>query len=227
MLLPSLNSYFLGAYQFDTGDTLATRTATISPTDATGQNVAIKAGYAEYGTEDKDNNHFWLRAGRQTRSDGGAMFAYFDGATVGYRNDDVSASAFAGQRVALYIDTPTGVTFGGTASLDLKKWKNIPVKLGLDYEALTIATGTVDVPTIDTTVARHRRDVPAPAARGERQHRSRQERAPRPQAAARRWRRDRGRPARRRRRGRRAVGRDRLPVRPRERDLRDPRRTTS
>lgn len=152
VLLPSLNAYFLASYQYDTSNALASRTATISPTDATGQNLAIKFGYAEYGTEDKDDNHFWLRAGRQTRQDGGAMFAYFDGATVGYRNSDFSISAFGGERVALYIDTPTGTTYGATASLDLKKSKNIPVKLGIDYEALTIATGTVDVPTIDTSV---------------------------------------------------------------------------
>ena len=138
VLLPSLNGYFLASYQFDTSDTLATRTATIVPGDATGERVAIKAGYAEYGTEDKNGNKFWLRAGRQTRQDGGAMFAYFDGATIGYRDSGFAVSAFGGERVALYINIPTGTTFGGTFALDFKKLKNVPLKIGIDYQGLSI-----------------------------------------------------------------------------------------
>ena len=49
-----------------------------------GLGPVIKAGYAEYGRDDvhKDRK-LWLRGGRQFRLDGGAMFAYFDGVTVG------------------------------------------------------------------------------------------------------------------------------------------------
>ena len=138
VLLPSLNSYFLASYNFDASDALASRAATIAPSDATGQQVAIKAGYAEYGTEDKQGGHVWVRAGRQYRQDGGSMFAYFDGATLGYRDAGYAFSAFGGQRVALYIDTPNGTTFGGTAMLDFKKMKNLPFKVGLDYQGLSV-----------------------------------------------------------------------------------------
>ena len=139
ILLPSLGGYFLASYQFDASNALATRTALVVPGDATDQRIAVKAGYAEYQTDDeKDASHLWLRAGRQFRLDGGAMFAYFDGAAAGYRKDGISVSGFGGQRVALYIDTPHGVTFGGTAAFDLKKLRDWPVKVGLDYMALSI-----------------------------------------------------------------------------------------
>ena len=163
--LRSLGGYFLAGYQFDTQDTLVTRTGYYTPYDATGQQIAIKAGYAEYQSDDKDGNHAWVRAGRQFRLDGGAMFAYFDGATVGYRTDNgVSVSAFGGERVSLYIDTVSsasstvtqncvtngiaqpgtsctqnaGLEFGATASIDLKKSKGIPLKIGVDFLGLSI-----------------------------------------------------------------------------------------
>jgi hypothetical protein len=138
ILLPSLGGYFLSSYQFDAGGALASRTARVVPGDATDQRIAVKAGYAEYQTDDKDGSHLWLRAGRQFRLDGGAMFAYFDGGAVGYRSHGLDVSGFGGERVALYIDTPRGVTFGGTAAVDLKKLRDWPVKVGLDYMALSI-----------------------------------------------------------------------------------------
>src|SRR5262249_42887957 len=141
---------------FDANDVLASRTAYYTPYDATGTQIAIKAGYAEYQTDDKDDHHLWLRAGRQFRLDAGAMFAYYDGVTVGYRTDSgYSVSAFGGQRVSLYVDTVSsasgialnqecltngvpqagtncvrdaGLLFGATAGVDLKKSKGIPLK---------------------------------------------------------------------------------------------------
>jgi len=141
LFLPSLGAYLLSSFQFDASDTLATRSALVVPGDAAEQRIAIKAGYAEWGRDaraDAEGQHLWLRAGRQFRLDGGGMFAYFDGATVGYREQTWDASVFAGQRVALYVDTPAGITFGATGSLDLKKQKDLPFKLGLDYLGLAI-----------------------------------------------------------------------------------------
>ena len=146
LVLPSLAGYFLTSFQADASDSLATRTAIIDPSDQ-GQHVAIKAGYAEYGRDSKADNadqHFWARAGRQFRLDGGAMFAYFDGVTVGYRMKGIELSAFAGQRVALYVDTPTGLTFGTTAAVDLKQTNDIPVRLAADFLGLAINDGIVD-----------------------------------------------------------------------------------
>jgi hypothetical protein len=140
IVLPSLAGYFLTSFQADASDSLATRTAVIDPSDQ-GQHLAIKAGYAEYGRDSKADNadqHFWARAGRQFRLDGGAMFAYFDGVTVGYRMKGIELSAFAGQRVVLYIDTPNGLTFGTTAAVDLKQTNDIPVRLAADFLGLRI-----------------------------------------------------------------------------------------
>lgn len=140
LILPSLGGYFLSSFQFDVSDSLATRTATVSPFDASDLALAIKAGYAEYGRDDRkpDASGPWIRAGRQSRMDGGALFAYFDGATIGYRTKALSISAFAGQRVALYVETERGIEYGATASLDLKAMKSAPVKIALDYMGLAI-----------------------------------------------------------------------------------------
>jgi hypothetical protein len=140
LIVPSLGAYFLSSFQFDVSDSLATRTATVSPFDASDLALAIKAGYAEYGRDDRkpDASGPWIRAGRQARMDGGALFAYFDGATVGYRTKALSLSAFAGQRVALYVETERGIEYGATATLDLKAMKTAPVKIALDYMGLAI-----------------------------------------------------------------------------------------
>ena len=140
LVLPSLGGYLLSSFQFDAGSTIASTTSLPVPGDATGQRIAIKAGYAEYGTEDKDPNaHVWLRAGRQYRLDAGAMFAYYDGATIGWKDKDWNASAFAGQRVALYVDTPAGTEYGATAMLDLQGLTGRPMQLKADVMALSIA----------------------------------------------------------------------------------------
>ncbi|HEU4734477.1 MAG TPA: hypothetical protein VFT22_41590 [Kofleriaceae bacterium] len=138
IVLPSLGGYFLSSFQFDASDSPATRTAVIAPGDATDQRIAIKAGYVEWGNDDRHPQSLWLRGGRQFRLDGGALFAYFDGVTVGYRTPGVSASAFAGQRVVLYVDSEAGVTFGGTAAVDLQALRGVPVRLALDYMGLAI-----------------------------------------------------------------------------------------
>jgi hypothetical protein len=147
LVLPSLGGYLLSSFQFDASDALATRSALVAPGDATGQRIAIKAGYAEWGNDDKHPQSLWLRAGRQFRLDGGAMFAYFDGVTVGYRTPAANVSAFAGQRVVLYVNSEPGVTFGATAAVDLQVLRGLPVKLALDYMGLAIqqpvaSTGT-------------------------------------------------------------------------------------
>ena len=139
ILLPSLGAYFLSSFQFDTSGALPTRTALVVPGDATDQRIAIKAGYAEYGTEDRPGSHLWLRAGRQYRLDAGAMFAYYDGATIGWKAAAWNVSAFAGQRVALYVDTPAGLELGGTAALDLERAAHVPVQLAADVQAMNVA----------------------------------------------------------------------------------------
>ncbi len=151
LFLPSLGAYLLSSFQFDAGDTVATRSALVVPGDASDQRIAIKAGYAEWGRDaraDAEGKHLWLRAGRQFRLDGGGMFAYFDGATIGYREHAWDASVFAGERVALYVDTTRGFTFGATGSVDLKKLKDIPLKLGVDYLGLAINQLGGDVESI-------------------------------------------------------------------------------
>ena len=171
LFLPSLGAYLLSSFQFDAGDTLATRSALVVPGDAADQRIAIKAGYAEWGRDaraEAEGQHLWLRAGRQFRLDGGGMFAYFDGATVGYRQPAWDASVFAGQRVALYVDTPTGFTFGATGSLDLKKLKDLPLVLGLDYLGLAIDNGAgIDVPS---TTLRQMAAVTASSELGKQTH---------------------------------------------------------
>ena len=139
ILTPSLGAYFLSSFQLDASDTLASRTTFVRPYDADdAYAIAIKAGYAEWGREDRRPQKLWLRGGRQFRLDGGALFAYFDGATVGYRDKGIEVSAFGGQRVALYVDTPKGVLFGATAALDLERMRDIPARVAIDYMGLAI-----------------------------------------------------------------------------------------
>jgi hypothetical protein len=140
ILLPSLGADFLSSFQLDASDSLATRTAFVRPYDADDSYaIAIKAGYAEWGRDDRrPDQKLWLRGGRQFRLDGGALFAYFDGATVGYRTKGIEASAFAGQRVALYVDTPHGILFGATAALDLKTLREVPARIAIDYMGLAV-----------------------------------------------------------------------------------------
>lgn len=138
LLLPSLGGYLLSSFQFDASDAAAARSALVAPGDAAGQRIAIKAGYVEWGNDDRRPQKLWLRGGRQFRLDGGALFAYFDGLTAGYRTAGVTASAFAGQRVVLYVDSEPGVTFGATAAVDLQALRGLPVKLALDYMGLAI-----------------------------------------------------------------------------------------
>jgi hypothetical protein len=143
IVTPTLNGYFMTSFAFDASDSLATRTATIMPYD--NQQLAIKAGYAEYGRDDRKPDgqqpmKFWLRAGRQFRLDGGNMFAYFDGATIGWKDKLWAVSAFAGQRVALYTDTTPGVTFGGTFGADVAKNAHIYV----NYQGLSIESTDFD-----------------------------------------------------------------------------------
>lgn len=139
ILVPSLGAYFLSSFQLDASDSFATRTAFVRPYDAEDSYaIAIKAGYAEWGRDDRRPQKLWLRGGRQFRLDGGALFAYFDGATVGYRDKGFEVSGFAGQRVALYVDTPKGILFGGTAAVDLKTRVNVPARIALDYMGLAV-----------------------------------------------------------------------------------------
>jgi hypothetical protein len=143
ILLPSLGAYFLSSFQLDARDSLASRTASIAPSDADELPIVIKAGYAEYGRDDiYRDKKLWLRGGRQFRLDGGSMFAYFDGATVGYRERTWDVSAFAGRRVALYVDTEHGLTYGATAALDLGKGGGVPLKIAGNVMGLSLEAGT-------------------------------------------------------------------------------------
>lgn len=144
LLLPSLGGYLLSSFQLDASDSLATRSALVSPGDAADQRIAIKAGYVEWGNDDRRPQKIWLRGGRQFRLDAGAMFAYFDGVTAGYRGKGADLSAFAGQRVVLYVNSERGIELGATAALDLQALRGTPIKLALDYMGLAIdqpATG--------------------------------------------------------------------------------------
>jgi hypothetical protein len=141
IITPALNAYFMSSFAFDATSGASSNAATIMPYD--NEAIAIKAGYAEYGREDRKPDgqqpKFWLRAGRQFRLDGGNMFAYFDGATVGYREQAWNVTGFAGQRVALYVDTQPGILFGATAAYDAKK-----LRVWLDYMGLAISTTDFD-----------------------------------------------------------------------------------
>jgi len=138
ILLPSLGGYFLSSFQFDANDSPASRSALVVPGDAADQRIAIKAGYVEWGNDDRRPQNLWLRGGRQFRLDGGAMFAYFDGLTAGYRTKGLEVSGFVGQRVVLYVNSVAGVTFGATAAVDLQVLRGVPVKLAVDYMGLAI-----------------------------------------------------------------------------------------
>jgi len=149
IIMPSLGGYLLSSFQFDANDSLATRAGTVSWSDANGEQIAIKAGYAEWGRDDRkpddqQPHKVWLRGGRQFRLDGGNLFAYFDGITAGYKERSWNASAFVGRRVVLYVDSEAGLTYGATAAIDLKPSKNIPVKLAMDFMGLTINNGAAD-----------------------------------------------------------------------------------
>lgn len=142
ILLPSLGAYFLSSFQLDASDSLASRSATVAPSDADNLPFVIRAGYAEYGRDDVHKaNKFWLRGGRQFRLDGGSMFAYFDGATIGYREKGYDVSAFAGRRVSLYVDSPNGLTYGATAGVDFGARNQVPLKLAANVMGLSIDEG--------------------------------------------------------------------------------------
>ncbi len=143
ILLPSLGAYFLSSFRLDASGSLASNTASIDPSDADELPIVIRAGYAEYGRDDvHKDRRLWLRGGRQFRLDGGSMFAYFDGATIGYRARAWDVSAFAGQRVALYVDTERGLTYGATAALDLGRQVRVPLKLAANVMGLALDADT-------------------------------------------------------------------------------------
>lgn len=142
ILVPSLGAYFLSSFQLDASDA-GSNTAFVRPYDTEDAfAIQIKAGYAEWGRDDRRPQKVWLRGGRQFRLDGGSMFAYFDGATVGYRDKGIEVSGFAGQRVALYVDTPKGVLFGATAAADLQPHIHQPARVALDYMGLAVSDVT-------------------------------------------------------------------------------------
>jgi len=158
ILLPSLGAYLLSSFQLDASDSLAGRTAQVAPYDAADLPVVVKAGYAEYGRDDVYRDRkLWLRGGRQFRLDGGALFAYFDGATIGYRGDAYDVSAFAGRRVALYVDTEHGITYGATAAVDLGKAARVPIKLAADVMGLALDDEARLLGVVQATVTPTRR----------------------------------------------------------------------
>ncbi|MBP9089242.1 MAG: hypothetical protein KBG15_24180, partial [Kofleriaceae bacterium] len=139
VLLPSMNAYLLSSFQFDASR--SNNSALPTPVDAEDQQVQIRAGYVEWGRDDRTTglrNQLWLRGGRQFRQNGGAMFAYFDGATIGWRTPSVQVTGFVGQRVAMYIDSLRGVSFGGAVQADLKQSRGWPATVAMDYQGLAI-----------------------------------------------------------------------------------------
>ncbi len=139
VLLPSMNAYLLSSFQFDASR--SNNSALPTPVDAEDQQLQIRAGYVEWGRDDRTKglrNQLWLRGGRQFRQNGGAMFAYFDGATVGWRTPKVQVTGYVGQRVAMYIDSLRGVSFGGAVQADLKQSRGWPATVALDYQGLAI-----------------------------------------------------------------------------------------
>lgn len=139
VLLPSMNAYLLSSFQFDASR--SSNSGLPAPTDAEGEQLQIRAGYVEWGRDERTKglrNQLWLRGGRQFRQNGGATFAYFDGATVGWRTPTTQFTGFVGRRVALYVDTLHGVTFGGSVQSDLKQSRGWPATVALDYQGLAI-----------------------------------------------------------------------------------------
>jgi hypothetical protein len=139
VLLPSMNAYLLSSFQFDAGNSIVN--ALPAPVDADGDNIQFRAGYVEWGRDPSSSatdlrKKLWLRGGRQFRFNGGSTFAYYDGATVGWREPDWQASAFVGRRVALYIDSPRGIVLGADTHADLKARTGWPVTAGLEYQGL-------------------------------------------------------------------------------------------
>ena len=147
VLLPSLNSYFMGAFRYDMNNN-ANPVALVQPNDARGDQLTIRAGYAEWG-HDKNatglRNHLWIRAGRQYRQDGGTLFAHFDGVTLGYSDKSWEATAFLGQRVSLYVTGPTGTIYGATARGDFTHYTKIPTMASVDWMALTDSSGATGI----------------------------------------------------------------------------------
>ena len=147
MLLPSLGGYFLSSFQFDASDSLATRSAR----DRSGRRD--RSAHRDQGGLRRvrqrrqgrgSRQAFWVRAGRQFRLDGGGMFAYFDGVTVGYRTNGIDASAFVGQRVVLYVDTPARHRRSARRPRSISRRLNgIPLSIALDFLGLAINDGTV------------------------------------------------------------------------------------
>lgn len=140
IITPALNGYFLSSFAFDAADANSANTATIQPYDQSA--LVIKAGYAEWGRDDRKPDdqqpyNVWVRGGRQFRLDGGNLFAYFDGVTVGYRNKETTFSGFVGRRVALFVDTQHGILFGATAGMNIKPAKT---KVAVDYMGLNLCT---------------------------------------------------------------------------------------
>lgn len=123
VMVPSLNAYLLSSFQFDARG--AEVTALPAAVDARGQNVLIRAGYVEWGRDNKATGvrqRLWVRGGRQFRQNAGALLAYFDGVTVGWQDQRWQAAGFVGRRVALYGQAPAGVLLGGSAALALQSW---------------------------------------------------------------------------------------------------------
>ncbi len=137
VLLPSLNTYFLSRYHYDT-EGAAGFTGLHNVYDGRdGQDIDVHAAYAEidgYGEEGTLVNKLFLRAGRQFRLGGARYVSNFDGVTAGYDGDGVAVSGFFGQRVALYFeeDDP-GTVMGAGVKIDGKDMFDVPVDAAIDY----------------------------------------------------------------------------------------------
>ena len=109
----SLDTYFAASYYYDFvgADANSPFTTVYDRPGQDGHALLIRSAYAELDPASQGGSPLFVRAGRQFRL--GAGIAHFDGLSVGYDNQNVEASAFVGQRVALWADERTGVVGGG------------------------------------------------------------------------------------------------------------------
>jgi hypothetical protein len=136
VLLPSLNTYFLSRFSFDTEGASAFAAMNNVYDSRDGRALLISAGYAEiehYGDEGTALHKLFVRAGRQYRYGTARFITNFDGVTAGYDDDGYEVSGFVGQRVSLFFDDDREVLGGLGLKLRGKELANVPVDVAVDY----------------------------------------------------------------------------------------------
>jgi|GEM_PF-2864460 len=107
VLTPSLNTYLLANYQFDT-DGASQFAALNNVYDARdGGAVLVKAGYAEIdglGEVSPALDGLFVRAGRQFHQGAAVFITHFDGLQASYDINGVEVGGFFGRRVSLFLN---------------------------------------------------------------------------------------------------------------------------